>query len=43
MNIAVPAGTSEEQAVNIEKIVKNQIEKHQAFQNEKTLAAIAGY
>ena len=42
-NITVPAGTSEEQAISIEKIVKSQIEKHQSFQDQKTLAAIGSY
>lgn len=42
-NITVPAGTSEEQAISIEKIVKSQIEKHQSFQDQKTLAGIGSY
>lgn len=43
MNITVPVGTSQEQAITLTKIVKSEIEKHQAFQTEKTLAAIGSY
>ncbi len=43
MNITVPVGTSQEQAKQTAMLIKAEIEKHQAFQNEKTLNAIGAY
>ena len=43
MTINVPVGTTQEQAKEFAKIAQSQIEKHQAFQTEKTLAAIGSY
>ena len=43
MNITVPVGTSQEQAKVITDLVKAELEKHQEFETEKTLAAIGAY
>jgi hypothetical protein len=43
MNITVPVGTSAEQAKVITDLVKAELEKHQEFETEKTLAAIGAY
>jgi hypothetical protein len=43
MNITVPVGTSAEQAKVITDLVKRELEKHQEFETEKTLAAIGAY
>lgn len=43
MNITVPVGTSQEQAKVITDLVKRELEKHQEFETEKTLAAIGAY
>lgn len=43
MNITVPVGTSQEQARVITDLVKRELEKHQEFETEKTLAAIGAY
>ena len=43
MNITVPTGTTKEQSKEILTLVRAEIEKKQAFQTEKTLAAIGSY
>lgn len=43
MNITVPTGTTKEQSKEILTLVRAEIEKNQAFQTEKTLAAIGSY
>jgi hypothetical protein len=43
MNIAVPAGTTQEQSKEILTLVRTEIEKNRAYETEKTLAAIGSY
>lgn len=43
MNIAVPAGTTQEQSKEILTLVRAEIEKNRAYETEKTLAAIGSY
>ena len=43
MNIAVPAGTRQEQSKEILTLVRAEIEKNRAYETEKTLATIGSY
>lgn len=43
INVSVPVGTSEEQALLITNIVKKQIEKSLEYENEKSMVAIGAY
>lgn len=43
INVSVPVGTSEEQALLITNIVKKQIKKSFEYENEKSMAAIGAY
>lgn len=43
MNITVPSGTEEKQAIYIGKVVKDELEKYNVFQTEQTLASIGSY